>query len=96
MPRYAISQRAPARVKHARTSQRIEPMSYPAYEPAPSTPAGSADLGRAVTCSTCGCRLQRADDLEGYLHFAPRAGRDAAGCVVDCADKLHDSRGNSL
>jgi hypothetical protein len=71
-------------------------MSLPAFEPAPSTPVGNSQLGRAVTCSACGCRLQRADDLNGYLHFSPRAGRDAAGCLVACADKLHDARGKSL
>ena len=71
-------------------------MSLPAFEPVPVTPPRSAELGRAVTCTACGCRLERADDLNGYLHFSPRAGRDAAGCVVECAEKLHDSRGKSL
>jgi hypothetical protein len=71
-------------------------MSLPAYQPVPTTPPGSAELGRAVTCTECGCRLQRVEDLSGYMHFAPRAGRDANGCVVDCADKLHDARGKSL
>ena len=70
-------------------------MAYPAFEPAPATASG-AQLGRAVTCVSCGCRLERAEDLNGYLHFSPRAGRDAAGCVVECAEKLHDSRGKSL
>jgi hypothetical protein len=71
-------------------------MSLPAYQPVPTTPSGSADLGNAVTCTACGCRLRRVEDLSGYMHFAPRAGRDANGCVVDCADKLHDARGKSL
>lgn len=71
-------------------------MSYPAFKPATSPSARTAELGWAVTCVSCGCRLQRADDLNGYLHFSPRAGRDANGCVIDCADKVHDARGKSL
>jgi len=71
-------------------------MSYPAFVPTPATSPAAAELGRAVTCASCGCRLEPAEDLNGYLHFAPRAGRDANGCVVDCADKVHDSRGKSL
>jgi hypothetical protein len=71
-------------------------MSVPSYQPASTAAPGSAELGRAVTCASCGCVLQRADDLNGYVHHAPRAGRDANGCVVECADKLHDGRGKSL
>ncbi len=71
-------------------------MSYPAFMPAPAPSAATAELGHAVICAACGCRLERAEDLNGYLHFSPRAGRDANGCVVDCADKVHDSRGKSL
>jgi hypothetical protein len=48
-----------------------------------------------VTCASCGCRLTRLSDEEAgaWVHFSPIAGRDARGCVVDCADLPHDALG---
>jgi len=72
-------------------------MTYPAFdvETAAVVPA-TADVTRTVVCTSCGCRLNRAEDLNGWLHFSPASGRDARGCLVDCADKVHDARGKSL
>ncbi len=70
-------------------------MTYPAF----STDglAGSVEGSSSpVTCSACGCRLEHAADLNGWLHFAPIAGRDARGCRVACADQVHDARGHAL
>ncbi len=70
-------------------------MTFPAYNT--DGRAGSAEnAGGPVTCSACGCRLQHAADLNGWLHFSPMAGRDARGCSVPCADEVHDSRGHAL
>ena len=30
---------------------------------------------------------------EAWVHFNPRAGRDARGCRIDCADAAHDAEG---
>ena len=50
-----------------------------------------------VTCSSCGCRLQAADETAAtWLHFNPLAGRDARGCRVACADVAHDAAGQPL
>lgn len=43
---------------------------------------------RVVTCAACGCRL-RAD----LRHFEGEPGRDARGCRVECAARLHDRSG---
>jgi hypothetical protein len=70
-------------------------MTYPAYNTSGGN--GSASTGDSpVTCSACGCRLERAEDLRGWLHFSPMAGRDARGCRVACADEVHDARGHAL
>ena len=56
--------------------------------------------GRAapVTCASCGCRLESAllPGSVAWTHFNPIAGRDARGCIVACADDLHDSDGLPL
>ncbi|MEI7744321.1 MAG: hypothetical protein WCK58_11320 [Chloroflexota bacterium] len=72
-------------------------MTYPVHaaETAPAV-AATADPGRTVVCSACGCRLHHAEDLAGWTHFAPVSGRDARGCQVACADQVHDARGISL
>lgn len=67
-------------------------MTYPAF----SSDGSPETVGGPVTCNTCGCRLERAEDLTGWLHFAPMAGRDARGCRIACADEIHDARGHSL
>ncbi|HEY5433654.1 MAG TPA: hypothetical protein VIK13_00350 [Candidatus Limnocylindrales bacterium] len=70
-------------------------MAFPAYNT--NGNSGSAETaGGPVTCSACGCRLQHAADLNGWLHFSPMAGRDARGCSVSCADEVHDARGHAL
>jgi hypothetical protein len=71
-------------------------MTYPVFDT--SRIADAYDLpGGPVTCDTCGCRLQRAENGEEvWFHFAPLAGRDARGCLVDCADAAHNVRGRAL
>ena len=44
-------------------------MTYPAF----SSDGSPETVGGPVTCNTCGCRLERAEDLTGWLHFAPMA-----------------------
>ena len=69
-------------------------MTYPAF----NTNGFSGALENAsgpVTCSTCGCRLERAADRGSWFHFLPMAGRDARGCRVACADEAHDASGHA-
>jgi hypothetical protein len=47
-----------------------------------------------VTCASCGCRLTVSG--EAWFHFNPIAGRDARGCLVDCADAAHDATGEPI
>jgi len=61
---------------------------------------GEADRPRPirslVTCLRCGCRLRREDSVAGiaeWYHFSPLGGRDARGCLIDCADVAHDALG---
>jgi hypothetical protein len=54
--------------------------------------AGSIRVNAPVTCASCGCRLQGADNGT-WRHFNPLAGRDARGCLVACADLAHDQDG---
>jgi len=68
-------------------------MTYPAYDR--SGIAGSEPRTGPVTCTACGCRLERAS-ADTYKHFSPMAGRDARGCKVDCADAHHDVHGRAL
>lgn len=68
-------------------------MTYPAYDT--SGIAGSEPRTGPVTCTACGCRLERAS-ADSYKHFSPMAGRDARGCRVDCVDALHDRQGRAL
>jgi hypothetical protein len=55
--------------------------------------------GRAapVTCSACGCRLERVGLVQqaAWFHFSPMGGRDARGCRVDCAERAHDAGGRT-
>lgn len=68
-------------------------MTYPAFDTRGLAEAPVSHVG-PVTCSACGCRLQRsADGRAAWFHFAPMAGRDARGCRVRCADAPHDARG---
>jgi hypothetical protein len=71
-------------------------MTYPAFDT-----SGLADAAAGpgpVTCTACGCRLERAtaSGVSAWYHFAPMAGRDARGCKVGCADDAHDGRGRAL
>jgi hypothetical protein len=63
----------------------------------PSLVLASVRDGRLapVTCAECGCRLTRLSDEEvgAWVHFSPIAGRDARGCLVECADLPHDALG---
>jgi hypothetical protein len=70
-------------------------MTFPAYNNEGISSIGES-AGGPVTCTACGCRLEHAADLNGWLHFSPMAGRDARGCRVDCADEVHDARGRAL
>ena len=49
-----------------------------------------------VTCTTCGCRLERGADGTSFRHFNPLAGRDARGCRVPCVDLVHGTDGRPL
>jgi hypothetical protein len=71
-------------------------MTYPVFDT--SHIPDAYDLhGGPVTCSACGCRLQRAEGgREAWFHFAPLGGRDARGCRVVCADAAHDAHGRAL
>ncbi|MEO5964955.1 MAG: hypothetical protein ABIR11_05775 [Candidatus Limnocylindrales bacterium] len=68
-------------------------MTYPAFDT--NGIAGAEVRTGPVTCTACGCRLQRAS-ADTYRHFAPMAGRDARGDKVDCADAEHDRSGRPL
>jgi hypothetical protein len=48
----------------------------------------------AVSCATCGCRLERVDGT--FMHFGRLGGRDARGCRIDCADSPHDAAGRAM
>lgn len=67
-------------------------MTYPVFA---TSRTSSAVAGGPVTCSSCGCRLERgsANGTPAWFHFAPIGGRDARGCKVACADEAHDARG---
>lgn len=70
-------------------------MTYPAFD---SNNIAGADRSGPVTCTSCGCRLERAsaNGVSAWYHFSPMAGRDARGCKVDCADAPHDAGGRAL
>ena len=71
-------------------------MTYPAFET--SGLSGAETSAGPVTCTSCGCRLERAtaNGVHAWYHFSPMAGRDARGCKVDCADAPHDAGGRAL
>ena len=71
-------------------------MTYPAFDT--NGTRGRDAAGGPVTCTACGCRLDRgsADGVSGWYHFAAVAGRDARGCKVECAGDAHDARGRAL
>lgn len=58
-------------------------------------PSPLAGRDAPVTCAACGCRLQAVgpSGSESWYHFNPIAGRDARGCLVECADAPHDAAG---
>ena len=47
-----------------------------------------------VTCAACGCRLAESGDA--FVHFQGFAGRDARGCLIDCAEAPHDAAGRAI
>lgn len=71
-------------------------MTYPVFES--TGMPGRESAGGPVTCSSCGCRLERnsANGVAAWYHFAPMAGRDARGCKVGCANDAHDAHGRAL
>lgn len=71
-------------------------MTYPSFDT--SGLAGAESSSGPVTCSTCGCRLERStsNGVSAWYHFSPMAGRDARGCKVGCADDAHDALGRAL
>lgn len=70
-------------------------MTYPAFDTSGLTAAVEPRYG-PVTCSSCGCRLERASDGHGaWFHFSPLGDRDARGCKIDCADRAHDDAGRA-
>jgi hypothetical protein len=71
-------------------------MTYPVFDSNGISRRETA--GGPVTCTACGCRLERStgDGISAWFHFAPMAGRDARGCKVDCANEAHDARGRAL
>jgi hypothetical protein len=52
----------------------------------------------AVTCSSCGCRLETASGAgaEAWFHFGRMNGRDARGCRTACIDAPHDTAGRAI
>src|SRR5512144_1697887 len=75
---------------------RTPTMTYPAYDTSHLADGFDTRHG-PVTCTACGCRLQRAaNGEETWFHYAPMAGRDARGCRVDCVDEPHNVRGRAL
>jgi hypothetical protein len=54
--------------------------------------------GRAapVTCASCGCRLGEGAIPGTWYHFSRMGGRDAQGCLVECAEAAHDRHGRVL
>ncbi len=68
-------------------------MTYASFDTNGASGASESYAG-PVTCSTCGCRLERAA-AGSWHHFSPMAGRDARGCKVGCADDAHDASGNA-
>jgi hypothetical protein len=71
-------------------------MTYPAFDTNGLT--GADTPGGPVTCTSCGCRLERGavNGVHAWYHFSPMAGRDARGCKVGCADNAHDANGRAL
>lgn len=71
-------------------------MTYPVFDS--NGVSGREAAGGPVTCSACGCRLERGsrNGSAAWYHFAPMAGRDARGCKVDCAGEAHDASGRAL
>jgi len=67
-------------------------MTYPAFE---SNTDFAETRNGPVVCASCGCRLQQGDGRAAWFHFAPMAGRDARGCLVECADAAHDAYGRT-
>ena len=71
-------------------------MTYPVFDT--NGIAGHQPAGGPVTCSSCGCRLERStsNGVSAWYHFTPMAGRDARGCKIGCANEAHDARGRAL
>jgi hypothetical protein len=71
-------------------------MTYPVFDTSGLADAAETPTG-PVTCAECGCRLQHSAEngIEGWFHFAPMNGRDARGCIVACADAVHDAKGRA-
>jgi hypothetical protein len=70
-------------------------MTYPVFDAS----GASGDIaGGPVTCSNCGCRLERGtvESISAWYHFSPMGGRDARGCKIDCANDAHDAQGRAL
>jgi hypothetical protein len=70
-------------------------MTYPVFNTSGLSNAVGSASG-PVTCSACGCRLERAADRAAWVHFSPMGGRDARGCRVACVDAAHDASGRAL
>ena len=71
-------------------------MTYPAFDTSGISGAVEPRNG-PVVCASCGCRLTPAPDARGaWLHFSPMGGRDARGCLIDCADAAHDAHGRAM
>jgi hypothetical protein len=49
-----------------------------------------------VTCVACGCRLEQRGGQDGWYHFSAHEGRDARGCIVECAERAHYRSGAIL
>ena len=48
----------------------------------------------AVTCASCGCRLQADPEESGaWRHFGALSGRDALGHRAACVELVHDGSG---
>jgi hypothetical protein len=94
-PTDQVPVRKPAGLVPVRPPGSTADMTYPAFD---TSGLGSPIEPRngPVTCTSCGCRLERSADGRGaWFHFSPMAGRDARGCKVACADSAHDAAGRA-
>jgi hypothetical protein len=68
------------------------------------TAASWSDRQGPTVCRACGCRLEAAvgwyenegESVGLWRHFSGAPGRDARGCLIECADLRHAADGTPL